>query len=85
MKIEVRAVGLKAMRQRRSLTQKQLTHALGIAKNYIGAIETGARRPGPHLQEQLVRYFSCRFEDLFEVVLVDPESGREVVLSSRPA
>jgi hypothetical protein len=32
------------------------------------------------LQERLVRYFGCRFEDLFEVVLVDPETRAEQVL-----
>ncbi len=45
-----------------------------------GAIEGGARQAGPKLQQQLVKYFGCRFEDLFEVVLVNPETGREQVL-----
>jgi len=80
MKIEVRAIGLKAMREKRGLTQRQLAHDLGISQNYIPAIEGGARRAGPRLQEQLVKYFGCRFEDIFEVVLVDSESGREQVL-----
>lgn len=70
MKIEVRAVGLKSIRDKRGLTQRKLAHDLGISQNYIPAIESGARRAGPKLQEQLVKYFSCRFQDLFEVVLV---------------
>jgi hypothetical protein len=37
-------------------------------------------RAGPKLQEQMVKYFGCRFEDVFEVVLVDPETGRERLL-----
>ena len=85
MKLEVRAVGLKAMREKRGLTQRKLAHDLGISQNYIPAIEAGARRAGPNLQAQLVKYFGCRFEDLFEVVLVDPDSGREQVLEpTRP-
>ena len=80
MKIEVRAIGLKGMREKRGLTQRQLAHDLGISQNYIPAIEGGARRAGPKLQGQLVKYFGCRFEDMFEVVLVDSESGREQVL-----
>jgi transcriptional regulator with XRE-family HTH domain len=85
MKIEVRATGLKAMREKRGLTQRQLAHDLGISQNYIPAIEGGARRAGPKLQEQLVKYFGCRFEELFEIVLVDSESGREQVLQpARP-
>jgi len=39
-------------------------------------MEAGSAAPG-------LRYFACRFEELFEVVLVDPESGRESVLEPR--
>jgi transcriptional regulator with XRE-family HTH domain len=68
------------MRDKRGLTQRQLAHDLGISQNYIPAIDSGARRAGPKVQEQMVNYFGCRFEDLFEVVLVNPETGQEKVL-----
>ncbi len=83
MKVEIRAVGLKAMREKKGLTQRKLAHDLGISQNYIPAIEGNSRQAGPKLQEQLVRYFDCRFEELFEVVLVHPESGREQVMQAR--
>jgi len=83
LKIEVRAVGLKAMREKKGLTQRKLAHDLGISQNYIPAIEAGARRAGPKLQEQLAKYFGCRFEDLFQIVLVDPETKREQALEPR--
>lgn len=83
MKVEVRAVGLKGMREKRGLTQRKLAHDLGISQNYIPAIEAGARKPGPKLQDQLVKYFGCSFDDLFQIVLVNPESSTEQVL--RPA
>jgi DNA-binding XRE family transcriptional regulator len=83
MKIEVRAVGLKAMGEKHGLTQRSLAHDLGISQNYIPAIEAGVRRAGPRLQEQLVKYFGCRFDDLFQVVLVDPASKKEQVLEPR--
>ena len=83
MKIEVRALGLKAMREKRGLTQRKLAHDVGISQNYIPAIEAGARRAGPKLQAQLVKYFGCQFQDLFEVVLIDPETGREQVLERK--
>jgi len=72
------------MREKRGLTQRKLAHDLGISQNYIPAIEAGARRAGPKLQEQLVKYFGCRFEELFEVVLVDSDGKREQVLEPRP-
>lgn len=81
MKVEVRAVGLKATREKKGLTQRKLAQELGISQNYIPAIEANTRQAGPKLQDQLVKYFGCRFEDLFEVVLVDPETGREQVLA----
>jgi len=83
MKVEVRAVGLKAMREKRGLTQRKLAHDLGISQNYIPAIEAGARKPGPKLQDAMMKYLGVRFEDLFEVVLVNPETGQEQVLGRR--
>jgi DNA-binding XRE family transcriptional regulator len=79
VKVEVRAIGLKAMREKKSMTQRKLAQDLGISQNYIPAIEANSRQAGPKLQDQLVKYFGCRFEDLFEVVLVDSETGREQV------
>ena len=69
------------MREKRGLTKRKLAHDLGISQNYIPAIEAGARRAGPKLQEQLVKYFD--FADLFEVFLVEGETGREQVLHPR--
>jgi DNA-binding XRE family transcriptional regulator len=39
VKIEVRAVGLKAMREKRGLTQRKLAHELGISQNCVPAAE----------------------------------------------
>ncbi len=83
MKVEVRAVGLKAMREKSGLTQRKLAHDLGISQNYIPAIEAGARHAGPKLQQQMVKYFGCTFRDLFEVVLVDSETHKERVLEPK--
>jgi DNA-binding XRE family transcriptional regulator len=83
MKVEVRAIGLKRMREKRGLTQRQLAHDLGVSQNYIPAIEGGARKPGPKLQQQMMRYFACPFQDLFEVVLIDSENRREQVLEPK--
>lgn len=83
MKVEIRATGLKAMRKKRGLTQRQLGSDLGLSLHYIPAIEEGARRGSSRLQERLVKYFGCRFEDLFDVVLIDPETGRQEVLEPK--
>ncbi len=83
MRVEVRAVGLKAMREKRGLTQRKLADDLGISQNYIPAIEAGARKAGPKLQAAMVTYFNVRFEDLFQVVLVNLETGQEQVLQAR--
>jgi DNA-binding XRE family transcriptional regulator len=83
VKIEVRATGLKAMREKRGLTQRKLAHDLGISQNYIPAIEANSRQAGPKLQRQFVKYFGCAFKDLFQVVLVDSETHREQVLEPK--
>ena len=80
MKVEIRAVYLKGTREKRGLTQRQLAKDIGISQNYIPALEAGARRPGRSVQERLLNYFGCAFEDLFEIVLVDPETSDERIL-----
>jgi DNA-binding XRE family transcriptional regulator len=80
VKVEVQAVGLNFMREKKGLTQRKLANDLGISQNYIPAIEANSRQAGPKLQDQLVKYFACQFEDLFEVILVNPETGREQAL-----
>jgi transcriptional regulator with XRE-family HTH domain len=81
--VEVRATGLRAMREKKKLTQRELAQALNISQNYIPALESGARRPGPKLRQALMKYFACDFEDLFQVVMVNPESSVEQVLQPR--
>jgi transcriptional regulator with XRE-family HTH domain len=83
MNVEVRATGLRAMREKRGLTQRELAHQLGISQNYIPALESGARRPGPKLRQALIKFFNVNFEDLFEVVMVNPESSSEQILEPR--
>lgn len=57
MMVQFRAFGLKAMRDKRGLTQRNLAHDLRISQNYIPVVEAITRQAGPKLQEQLVRYF----------------------------
>jgi transcriptional regulator with XRE-family HTH domain len=83
MNVEVRATGLRAMREKKGLTQRELAHNLGISQNYIPALESGARRPGPKLRQALMKFFKADFEELFEVVMVNPESSAEQVLEPR--
>ena len=82
MKVEVRA-SLRAMREKRGVTQRKLAHDLGVSQNYIPAIELGAPHAGPKLQRQMMKYFDCSFEDLFAVVLVDPITEQERVMTPR--
>jgi len=84
VRVEVRAIGLKAMREKRGLTQRKLARDLGISQNYIPGIEANARQAGPRLQDALVKYVGVRFEDLFEIVLVNPETSAEQVLTPKP-
>jgi len=77
MKIEVRATGLRAMQQKRGLTQRQLAKDLNISQNYIPGIESGTPRAGPELMATLVKYFRCDFWDLFEVYVVNGENRSE--------
>ena len=80
MNVEVRATGLRAMRDKHKLTQRELARRLGVTQNYIPALEAGTRNPGPKLRQTLMQLFDCDFETLFEVVLVDPKDRSEKLL-----
>ena len=84
MNVEVRAVGLRGMRERHGLTQRELARRLGVTQNYIPALELGNRNPGPDLRQKLMQLFECTFEDLFTVVMVDPKSKVERVMVAEP-
>lgn len=76
MRVEVRAIRLRAMRARHHLTQRDLAERLGVTQNYIPALEAGTRNASPKLRQALMRYFDCPFEELFDVVMIDPVTQR---------
>ena len=75
MEIETRAVGLRRMRGTRGLTRQQLAHTLGMPVSAVEALESGEERPSRELRRALMAYFDCSFEDLFEVVSVNPDQA----------
>ncbi len=68
------------MRDRHQLTQRELARRLGVTQNYIPALEAGTRNPGPKLRQALMQLFDCDFEELFQVVMVNPVTHRERLL-----
>jgi len=73
MKIEIRTTGLRAMRESRGLTQEALADVLGMSPDWLVALESGTVKPGRPLRHVLIAYFDCRFEELFQVEMVNPE------------
>ena len=80
VKVEVRATGLRAHREKQGWTQRELAKRLGVTQNYIPALELGNRNPGPDLRQKLMDLFACDFEDLFTVVMVNPVTNKEDVM-----
>ncbi len=77
MGIETRAAGLQRMREARGLTRRQLADRLGMPVNILEALESGEERPSRELRRALMAYFNCNFEDLFEVVSVNPDQAND--------
>lgn len=71
------------MREKNKLTQRELARRLGVTQNYIPALEAGTRNPGPKLRQGLMQLFQCEFEELFQVVMINPTNHKEQLL--RPA
>jgi putative transcriptional regulator len=80
MKVEVRATGLRPRREAQGWTQRELAKKLGVTQNYIPAMELGNRNPSADLRQKMMQLFKVDFEDLFTVVMVNPNTKREDVL-----
>ncbi len=80
MNVEVRATGLRTQREKQGWTQRELAKRLDVTQNYIPALEAGTRHPGPKLRQALMQLFQCDFEDLFQVVMINPDNQRERLL-----
>ena len=80
MRVEVRATGLRAHRDAKGWTQRELAKRVGVTQNYIPALELGNRNPGPDLRQKLMDLFGVDFEDLFTVVMVNPVTQHEEVM-----
>ncbi|MEA2683378.1 MAG: Helix-turn-helix domain [Chloroflexota bacterium] len=81
MRVEVRATGLRGHREGKGWTQRELAKRLGVTQNYIPALELGTRNPGPDLRQKLMDLFETDFEDLFTVVMVNPLTHREDIMT----
>ena len=55
---------IKAARQARKLTQKQVGEALGINDRHVQAWEAGRRNPGPKYLAQLAEVLRLEIADL---------------------
>ena len=55
---------IKAARQARKLTQKQVGEALGINDRHVQAWETGRRNPGPRHLAKLAEVLGLQITDL---------------------
>jgi len=70
MEVETRAVGLRRMREAQGLTAQELATKLGLTLENLEMLESGVTKPSPELRRVLMAYFSCHFEDLFEVLSI---------------
>ncbi len=80
MRVDVRATGLRARREGKGWTQRELAKRVGVTQNYIPALELGTRNPGPDLRQKLMDLFECDFEDLFTVVMINPNTKKEDIM-----
>lgn len=67
---------LKALRQKRDITQLQLANSLGVTKSVISAYETGLRYPGYDILIKIARHFSVSTDYLLGL-----SARREIDLS----
>jgi molybdate-binding protein/DNA-binding XRE family transcriptional regulator len=75
--------GLRAMRQRLGLQQQDLASQIGVSRQTLTAIESGATAPSTLIALGLARVLQCRVEDIFS--LDDDSRQVEAVLVAEAA
>jgi len=66
--------------EREARVNPKVAPLLTAGRRLHAALEAGTRNPGPKLRQSLMQLFGCDFEDLFQVVMVNPVDHREQVL-----
>lgn len=60
---------MRKLRAERGVTLKEMAEAIGVSSAYLSALEHGKRgRPGWHLIQRILNYFSIIWDDAEEVV-----------------
>jgi putative molybdopterin biosynthesis protein len=75
--------GLRELRQRAGLQQRELAERVGVSRQTLGALEAGESVPATSIALQLARVLGCRVEDIFW--LGDDDRPLEAVLVGRGA
>jgi len=57
---------MKSLRNKRGLTQEELSEIVGLSVNYIGYIEQNKRVPSIKTADKIARALGVKFSDLFE-------------------
>ena len=57
-------MGIKEMRKKRGLTQKQLAELLGVKQQNVSDWERGERSPSVKNLKKLVEVLNCQIDDL---------------------
>jgi len=57
-------MGIKKMRQKRGLTQKNLAELLGVKQSHISRWEAGTYQPNATTLKKMAEVLNCRIDDL---------------------
>jgi molybdate-binding protein/DNA-binding XRE family transcriptional regulator len=74
--------GLKELRMKVGLQQRDLAARVGVSRQTLGALEAGESVPATSIALQLARVLGCRVEDIFW--LGEDDSPLDAVLVGRP-
>lgn len=69
---KVTGANLRKMRETAMMTQEMLAAELGVAKQYVSALEVGRRGLSSAMLEQLCESFACAPDEFFRVGSTEP-------------
>ncbi|MBO8154787.1 LexA family transcriptional regulator [Thermovirga sp.] len=71
---------IRALRQARGMTQKELASLVGISQNYLSQIETGHRRIDVNKLLLIAQALNCKPEDIIKDQSIEPDEEKQCIL-----
>lgn len=76
-------IRLRQLREKRSISQKQMAQDMGVSAAYLSALEHGKRgSPSFHFVQRIITYFNVIWDEADELIVLSKNSHPRIMLDT---